>query len=61
MAGVAVARGRVVVRTGTAQDAGDLDELNGLLGGIHLCDLFLELSEQRIDLGCGGWGYLPYL
>lgn len=24
-------------RTGTAEDTGDLDELNGLLAGIHLC------------------------
>ena len=26
----------VGTRTGTAQNAGDLDELDGLLGGIHL-------------------------
>ena len=25
-------------RTGSAEDAGDLDELDGSLGGIHFCD-----------------------
>lgn len=29
-------------RTGAAQDASDLDELDGDLGGIHVCDLVGE-------------------
>lgn len=29
--------GDTTTGTGTAEDTGDLDELNGLLAGIHLC------------------------
>ena len=42
-------------RTGTAEDAGDLDELDGLLGGIHFCDLEVvvrtAVRSRRIGLG----------
>lgn len=45
-------------RTGTAEDTGDLDELSGLLGGIHLG---VGLDDSEGLTGCvkmafwGGW------
>lgn len=56
-----VGGGRVVLRTGTAEDAGDLDELNGLLRGIHfdrVCDFSVGIfgGEKRLieESGCVG-------
>lgn len=41
----------VLLHTGSAEDSGDLDELDGSLGGIHLCDLFGYVTGRRIGRG----------
>ena len=39
--------GNTTARASTAEDAGDLDELDGLLGRLHFCDLcaWVERAE----------------
>lgn len=41
--------GRVLIRTGTAEDAGDLHELDGLLRGIHFdrCEILGSFFRRR--------------
>lgn len=49
--------GAVLIRTGTAEDAGDLHELDGLLRGIHFdrCEILGSFSEAKKDpTGIGG-------
>lgn len=38
------------IRTGTAEDTGDLDELDGLLSGIHLGDkdVWTKMKSRRL-------------
>lgn len=41
--------GKEEERTGSAEHSGDLDELDGLLGGVHYCDLKDgKLEEVRV-------------
>jgi hypothetical protein len=41
--------GKEEERTGSAEHSGDLDELDGLLGGVHYCDLKDgKLEEMRV-------------
>lgn len=42
-----------VKRTGSAEDSGDLDELDGLLGGVHCCDLKDGKLDGKMRVGSG--------
>ena len=45
-----------IARTGTAEDTGHLDELDGLLSGIHLGEEARALSSGGGSAGVvGGW------